>query len=445
MPTRRLPAPPLELYRAKRNFGVTPEPSGDEATRDGGRAYVIQKHAATRLHYDLRLEHGGVMWSWAVPKGPSYDPGDKRIAMRTEDHPIAYNTFEGTIPKGHYGAGTVLVWDRGHWEPAGDPEKGMAEGKLLFTLHGLKLKGQWELVRIKPKEGERGDPWILFKKRDGHARSHQEYDVVRALPDSVGPAPVHAPAPAAQRGNGRARKAAGLALPEAAVPTEIPATLAPQLATQASGLPAHGQWIFEIKFDGYRMLARFDGTKPRLFTRNGHDWSSKMPVLIDELAALKLKGTWLDGEVVVFGPDGLPDFNALQNAFDGKRTREITYFVFDVPYFEGHDLRAAPLAERRALLDAWLQQHESEHLRFSAAFEADPVHLMRSAEQLKLEGMMAKRADAPYVSRRTDTWLKLKGKQRQEFVIGGFTDRTGDAGAREIGSLLLGVFDEKGK
>jgi bifunctional non-homologous end joining protein LigD len=444
---RRLPAPPLELYRAKRNFAVTPEPSGDEsAARSSERAYVIQKHAATRLHYDLRLEHGGVMWSWAVPKGPSYDPSDKRIAMRTEDHPIEYNRFEGTIPKGHYGAGTVLVWDRGRWEPAGDPEQGLREGKLLFTLHGLKLKGQWELVRIKPKDGERGDPWILFKKRDAHARPHQEYDVVRALPDSVGPEPEAAPAPPSKRSTARVRKVLGLPLPEAAVKAEIPALLSPQLATQASGLPAHGQWIFEIKFDGYRMLARCDGSaKPRLYTRNGNDWSSKMPVLIDELAALKLKGTWLDGEVVVLGADGMPDFNALQNAFDDKRTREIRYFVFDVPFFEGHDLRAAPLIERRALLEAFIAQHGSEHLHFSAAFDADPVHLMRSAERLKLEGVLAKRADAPYVSRRTDTWLKLKGKQRQEFVIGGFTDRTGDADSREIGSLLLGVFDDEGK
>ncbi|HEX6019546.1 MAG TPA: DNA ligase D, partial [Burkholderiaceae bacterium] len=221
--------------------------------------------------------------------------------------------------------------------------------------------------------------------------------------------------------------------------------LAPQLATPAGGLPAHGQWVFEIKFDGYRMLAHCDGAKPRLFTRNGHDWSSKMPALIDELAALKLEGTWLDGEVVVLGPDGMPDFNALQNAFDGSRTRDIVYFVFDVPYFEGYDLRAATLAERRALLQAFIEQHRSEHLRFSAAFDADPVHLLRSAEQLKLEGLMAKRADAPYVSRRTDTWLKLKTRQRQEFVIGGFTDRSGDARAREIGSLLLGVFDERGQ
>jgi bifunctional non-homologous end joining protein LigD len=446
------PTQPLGAYRAKRNFAATPEPSGDAATASQGPlAYVIQKHAATRLHYDLRLEHDGVMWSWAVPRGPSYDPTDKRVAMKTEDHPISYNRFEGTIPKGQYGAGTVIVWDRGSWEPAGDPAQGLAAGKLLFTLHGQKLRGQWELVRIKPKDNERQDPWILFKKRDGYARSRDEYDVVRAQPDSVGPAPevmAEAPASAKPRNSRRkaARKVAGVSLPEAAVPSALPASLSPQLATQASGLPAQGRWIFEIKFDGYRMLARFDGaTKPRLFTRNGHDWSSKLPALIDELAALKLQGTWLDGEVVVLGPDGLPDFNALQNAFDGAATRDITYFVFDVPWFEGHDLRAVPLRERRALLESFFASRGSDHVRLSSAFDADPVNLMRSVEQLKLEGIIAKRDDAPYVSRRTDSWLKLKTQQRQEFVIAGFTDRGGEAAATEIGSLLLGVHDDQGQ
>ena len=448
------PAQPLREYRAKRNFAATPEPRGDEAAAGAGTlAYVIQKHAATRLHYDLRLEHDGVMWSWAVPRGPSLDPADKRVAMRTEDHPISYNRFEGTIPKGQYGAGSVIVWDRGHWEPAGDPAQGLAEGKLLFTLHGLKLRGQWELVRIKPKDGERGDPWILFKKRDAYARPHREFDVVRALPDSVGPEPEATPARQRDasgdaRGKPRTRKVAGLVLPENAVAAALPASLSPQLATQANGLPAHGRWLLEIKLDGYRMLARFDaqvGAKPRLFTRNGHDWSSKMPLLVDELAALGLEGTWLDGEVVVLGPDGMPSFNALQNAFDGKATRDIVYFVFDVPYFEGHDLRAVPLRERRALLEALLARHPSDRVRFSSAFDADPANLMRSIEQLKLEGIIAKRDDAPYVSQRTDSWLKLKSQQRQEFVIAGFTDRGGDPASPEIGSLLLGVYDDGGR
>ena len=448
------PAQPLREYRAKRNFATTPEPPGDEAAASAGQlAYVIQKHAATRLHYDLRLEHGGVMWSWAVPKGPSFDPADKRIAMRTEDHPISYNRFEGTIPKGQYGAGTVIVWDRGRWEPAGDPARGLAEGKLLFTLHGLKLRGQWELVRIKPKDGERGDPWILFKKRDAYARPHGEFDVVRALPDSVGPEPEAVPAPSRdtpgdRRKKLRPRKVAGLVLPDAAVPAALPAALSPQLATQANGLPAHGRWLFEIKLDGYRMLARFDakaGARPHLFTRNGHDWSSKMPLLVEQLARLQLGGTWLDGEVVVPGADGMPSFNALQNAFDGKATRDIVYFVFDVPYFEGYDLRAVPLRERRALLEALLARHRGDRVRFSSAFDADPANLMRSVEQLKLEGIIAKRDDAPYVSQRTDSWLKLKAQQRQEFVIAGFTDRGGDSASPEIGSLLLGVHDDAGQ
>jgi len=452
MPTRRLPAPPLELYRAKRDFSATPEPRGDAAPASGGRlAYVIQKHAATRLHYDLRLEHDGVMWSWAVPKGPSLDPADKRIAMRTEDHPIAYNRFEGTIPKGHYGAGTVIVWDRGHWQPAGDPAQGLAHGKLLFTLHGLKLQGQWELVRIKPKDGERGDPWILFKKRDRHARAHGDYDVVRARPDSVGPEPLPPPtAPAAAATSSARARTAGFVLPPGAVKAAPPAALAPQLATLANGLPAHGSsagWIFEIKLDGYRMLARFDGSaaSPRLFTRNGHDWSARMRPLQRELAALKLKASWLDGEVVVPGPDGLPQFNALQNAFDAADTSAIVYYVFDLPYFEGHDLRAVPLRDRRRLLEALLEQRGSEHVRLSATFDADPAQLMQSIEALKLEGLIAKRADSPYVSRRSESWLKLKSRQRQEFVIAGFSDRSGDPRAAEIGSLVLAVHDEHGQ
>lgn len=458
MPTRRLPAPPLELYHAKRDFSATPEPRGDAATATAATgaplAYVIQKHAATRLHYDLRLEHDGVMWSWAVPKGPSVDPADKRIAMRTEDHPIAYNRFEGTIPKGHYGAGTVIVWDRGRWQPVGDPAQGLADGKLLFTLDGLKLKGRWELVRIKPKDGERGDPWILFKKRDAHARPRADYDVVRALPDSVGPAPLPteaagtATAPRATKQ--RATKAAGFTLPAGVQKAALPAALAPQLATQASGLPHNGsggEWIFEIKFDGYRLLARFDGSaaSPRLFTRNGHDWSARMRPLQRELAAMKLQASWLDGEVVVPGRDGLPQFNALQNAFDAADTSDIVYYVFDLPYFEGHDLRAAPLRERRALLETLLEQRGSEHVRLSATFDADPVQLMQSIEALKLEGLIAKRAESPYVSRRSDSWLKLKSRQRQEFVIAGFTDRSGDPRATEVGSLVLAVHDEQGR
>jgi bifunctional non-homologous end joining protein LigD len=430
-------ADPLKTYRTKRDFERTPEPAGGEASADERWVYVVQKHAATRLHYDFRLELDGVMRSWAVPKGPSFDPEDKRIAVQTEDHPISYNTFEGTIPKGQYGAGTVIVWDRGRWQPVGDPHQGLKDGKLVFRLHGQKLAGLWELVRIQ-KPDEKQIPWILFKKRDAHARPRAEYDVVSALPDSVVAKPL-APAQAAAVAEtrpvtrpqdvARARKA------------ELPDRLDPQLATLASEPPSGSDWSFEIKFDGYRILTRIEGGQPKLITRGRHDWSARMTPLVQSLQRLQLNSAWLDGEVVVLGDDGLPNFNLLQNAFDSGRAERIVYFLFDLPYLEGWDLRASPLAERRALLEHLLAERAAdERLRFSAAFVADARSMLQSARRLKLEGLIAKRTDAPYVSRRSETWLKIKGRQRQEFVVGGFTDRNGEPGAAEIGSLILGVY-----
>lgn len=431
------PADPLARYRTKRDFGKTPEPSGEVGRAGPALAFVVQKHAATRLHYDFRLELDGVMLSWAVPKGPSFDPTDKRMAVQTEDHPISYNSFEGTIPKGQYGAGTVLVWDRGTWEPVGDPREGLAAGKLVFTLRGHKLAGLWELVRI-AKPGDRQIAWILFKKRDAYARPKAEFDVVSALPDSVVAKPLVPPAAPAAPVPGAMAKPAKAALP---------ATLAPQLATPSTGVPLGPDWIFEIKFDGYRLMTRFDAKgAPALITRGGHDWTKRMPVLAEELAALRLRSTWLDGEIVVLGEDGIPDFNALQNAFDRREAAPITYFLFDLPFHDGRDLRPLPLRERRARLKALLDGHAAlEHLRFSADFAADPAHLLESAAQLKLEGVIAKRTDAPYVSARSPSWLKLKVRQRQEFVIAGFTDRGDDRRAPEIGSLVLAVHDEAGR
>jgi bifunctional non-homologous end joining protein LigD len=420
---------PLDEYRAKRNFARTPEPGADEAVASGGgNTFVIQKHAASRLHYDLRLELDGVMLSWAVPKGPSYDPADKRIAVRTEDHPVAYNTFEGTIPKGQYGAGTVLVWDTGTWRPLLDPHRGLAEGKLVFTLQGHKMAGSWELVRI-TKPGERADTWILFKKRDGLERAKAEYDVIAALPDSVlsKAAPARAPA-------------------SAAVKAPNPASIAPQLATFATGVPSGGSWLFEIKLDGYRLMTRIEGGRARLITRGGHDWTARMPTLARELESLGLDSAWLDGEIVVLADKGLPDFNALQRAFDRRGAQQISYFLFDLLYLEGHDLRACPLAERRARLKALLQPHgRAQQLRLSADFSADAATILESARQMQLEGVIAKRTDAPYVSTRSETWLKLKCRLRQEFVVCAFTDRGGDAAGTEVGSLLLGVYSAGGE
>ncbi len=420
---------PLVRYWSKRNFAITSEPRGGVDASGVELSFVIQKHHASRLHYDFRLELDGVMLSWAVPKGPSYDPTDKRMAIHVEDHPLSYNSFEGTIPPKQYGAGTVIVWDHGTWEPAVDPHQGLKDGKLVFTLHGHKMFGLWELVRI-AKPGERQEAWLMFKKRDRYAKPRTEYDVVSALPDSVIAKPL------------KVATASGAAGPAGAVKAPLPATLTPQLASLASAAPTSGDWSWEIKLDGYRLMARIEGGKMRLITRGGHDWSAKMPALVKSLAGLGLQSAWLDGEIVVMGKTGTPDFNALQNAFDRSRTEAIDYFLFDVPYFEGYDLRAVPLVSRRQLLQQLLDEHPSEHLRFSASFDASAAAILESARRMGLEGVIAKRKDAPYESRRTETWLKLKNKLRQEFVVAGYTDRA--SGEAEVGSLLLAVHDDAG-
>ena len=432
---------PLARYWAKRDFSVTAEPRGEQqkGQRGEGLSFVVQKHAASRLHYDFRLELDGVLLSWAVPKGPSFDPAKKQIAIHVEDHPLSYGGFEGTIPKGQYGAGTVIVWDRGTWEPVNDPHEGMKAGKLYFRLHGQKLFGLWELVKI-AKPGEKQEPWILFKKRDEYARPTADYDVVSALPDSVIAKPLRAPQPA--RSEAPARGESSI---RGAVKAALPAQIGPQLATLATGVPTKGRWLFEIKFDGYRVMARIDEKgQVALITRGGHDWTDRMPALAKGIRRMGLKATWLDGEIVAFGESGKPEFNALQTALDKRpgSSDAIVYFVFDLPFFAGHDLREAALADRRALLKAVLEEKADEPVRYSADFEADPATILASARQLQLEGVIAKRADAPYVSRRSETWLKLKCKLRQEFVICGYVDRS--EGPAQVGSLLLGVHEKPG-
>jgi bifunctional non-homologous end joining protein LigD len=421
----------LARYWSKRDFNVTAEPRGEVQSPGDALSFCVQKHWASRLHYDFRLELDGVLVSWAVPKGPSFDPADKPIAIHVEDHPLSYGSFEGTIPKGQYGAGTVIVWDRGTWEPVGDARQGMKDGKLVFKLHGHKLFGLWELVRI-AKPGERQEAWILFKKRDKQARPRAEYDVLSALPDSVIAKPLKAEAVASTDG-----------VPPGAVRAAMPAKLSPQLPTLAAAAPTSDQWVWEIKFDGYRLLARIEGAKVQLITRGGHDWSAKMPALVKALGSLGLGSAWLDGEIVVIGANGMPDFHALQNAIDtSSRSAHIEYFLFDVPYLEGYDLRKVPLIARRQVLQRVMEERPQEHLRFSAAFDTDAASILESARQMGLEGVIAKRKDAPYESRRTETWLKLKNKLRQEFVVGGYTDRS--SGEAEIGALMLGVHEADG-
>lgn len=433
----------LDDYNRMRDFVATPEPaaakrSGKKAVKDHALQFCIQKHDASHLHYDFRLELDGALKSWAVPKGPSLDPKVKRLAIHVEDHPLDYATFEGTIPEGHYGAGEVIVWDRGVWIPQDDPAKAYAKGRLKFELQGEKLGGLWNLVRTHmPGKQEQ---WFLIKHQDGAARPESDYDVVAAEPDSVlsdrtivaksKPSPVKKPAARARRERSSqltgARKA------------RLPELLKPELATLVESAP-DGEWSYEIKFDGYRVMARIDHDEVKLFTRNGHDWTHKLPEQAAALAALGLESAWLDGEMVVADEQGVPDFQALQNAFDAGRSASIVYYLFDLPYLNGVDLREVPVEARRAALATVLKPNENPLLRFSDTFNESPEALLDSVCKMHMEGLIGKRLGSPYVSRRSSDWIKLKCKHRQEFIVVGFTDPKGSRSA--FGALLLGLHD----
>ena len=423
----------LLSYKAKRDFTTTTEPADGGEGSPSGLSFVVQKHWASRLHYDFRLELDGTMKSWAVPKGPSYDPRDKRMAVHVEDHPISYSSFEGTIPAKQYGAGKVIIWDNGIWLPMGDPAQGYRNGNLKFELRGHKLKGKWALIRMKSK-GEKQEPWLLIKEKDALAKPAAAFSVVDELPDSV----------------------AGLKLSKSLVESKsesavsgvkavLPAKLSPQLAMLGAGPPSDAQdWIFEIKFDGYRLLTRVQGVRIQLFTRNGNDWTTKLGALHAKLSKLNLPDGWYDGEIVVINDHGVPDFGALQNAFDVRSTQEIIYYLFDMPYCNGYDLRNVPLYARRAQLYALLSKAKAHSaVRFSEAFDATAESIVSSACRLGLEGVIAKRRNSGYRSARSPDWIKLKCSRRQEFVIGGWTAPKGSRTG--LGSLLLGVYSDGGE
>ena len=438
----------LDDYNRMRDFSGTSEPAavkrtGRKSAGEHALQFCIQKHDASHLHYDFRLELDGALKSWAVPKGPSLDPRVKRLAVHVEDHPLDYATFEGNIPEGHYGAGDVIVWDRGVWIPLDDPQQAYARGKLKFELQGEKLAGIWNLVRTHmPGKKEQ---WFLIKHQDSAARPQEDYDVLLAEPDSVlsERSIVDKPKLAAKqvkplkKAPAKASKAASGKL-SGARKAKLPATLKPELATLVDSTPA-GDWSYEIKFDGYRIMARIDHDEVQLFTRNGHDWTHKLPQQVEALKALKLESAWLDGEMVVADEHGVPDFQALQNAFDSGRSGNIAYYLFDLPYLNGVDLREVPVQERRAALATVLNGHEQPQLRFSEAFDEAPDALLNSACQMQMEGLIGKRLGSPYVSRRSSDWIKLKCKHRQEFVVVGFTDPKGSRHA--FGALLLGLHD----
>ena len=432
----------LKKYREKRNFQVTSEPAGGGEANEDARAFVIQKHWASRLHYDFRLEMDGAMKSWAVPKGPCYDPAVKRMAVQVEDHPIAYNQFEGQIPEGQYGAGKVIIWDEGKWMPVGDPRKGYRDGHLKFDLQGVKMQGRWALIRLKGKESDKQPPWLLIKDRDAFARPEREFSVVDEMPDSVVPLrAAKAPSPDRSEDQPESSAAGQRALP--GVAADLPAHLKPQLATLVDGVPHHApDWLYEMKFDGYRMVVRIEGDDVRLYTRNGHDWSAKLPHLVEAFRALPAKWAWVDGEIVMLDREGIPNFQALQNAFDGERTQDIVFYAFDLPFIGQRDLRQEPLTVRRALLQQLMDTTEDDHLRFSEALEAAPSDLVATACKMGLEGIMAKRLSSPYVSRRTNTWVKVKCARRQEFAIVGYTAPKGSRAG--LGALLLAVTEQDG-
>ena len=450
----------LREYRRKRDFSVTPEPGGKEPARGKGNSFVIQKHAATRLHYDFRLELDGVLLSWAVPKGPSLDPAEKRLAMRTEDHPVEYGSFEGVIPEGEYGGGTVLLWDQGTWNPLGDPRKGLAKGKLEFTLDGRKLHGRWTLVKIRGRQSRDADKaWLLIKGRGEYARSAGDYDVTEARPESVAtgrgldeiaqqrdrvwrsnkPAkPTRRAAPA------RAPRAVDIAGLPGVRPAALPAFVEPQLATLVTAPPEGDEWLHEMKFDGYRVLCRIEGGSARLLSRKGLDWSARLPGVASAAARLGVRSAMLDGEVAVVLPNGVTSFNALQNALGGAGGGELVYFVFDLLHLDGNDLTGVPLERRKEVLRALLDTPSARPtLRYSDHVAGNGAAFLRHACRMALEGVVSKRRDARYESGRGRSWLKAKCIQEQEFVVGGFTDPEGRRSG--IGALLLGVYDDDGK
>jgi bifunctional non-homologous end joining protein LigD len=460
----------LREYHRKRDFAITPEPRGSELPeRAGARSFCVQKHAATRLHYDFRLEMEGVLKSWAVPKGPSFDPADKRLAMQTEDHPIDYGDFEGIIPAGEYGGGTVVLWDHGTWEPIEDPHKGLRAGSLKFRLKGRKLNGRWALVKIKGRDARDDEKsWLLIKEKDEFVRPSSEWSVVDARPESVITGRTleeiardkdrvwHSNRKDGQaakpKGRFAAKARARVSAPDlsaiaAVVPgarkSGAPALSSPQLASLVAEPPAGDQWLHEMKFDGYRIVAHLSDGHARLVSRNGKDWTAQFPGVAGDVERLPLRNAILDGEVAVVLPDGTTSFQALQNAMSGGGPGEMAYFVFDLPYLEGHDLTGATLEERKRALAALLKTAPDRGaLRFSDHVAGEGAAFLASACRLGLEGIISKRRDARYEAGRGKSWLKVKCQKRQEFVIGGYTD---PEGAREgIGALLLGVYDEQG-
>ncbi|MBU1756120.1 MAG: DNA ligase D [Alphaproteobacteria bacterium] len=447
---------PLASYNSKRDFGKTPEPAGKPEPSAGGDLFIVQKHDATRLHWDLRLEIDGVLKSWAVTKGPSPDPDIKRLAVRTEDHPMSYAAFEGTIPKGEYGGGTVMLWDRGTWAPiAGTSASDIDKGHLHFCLEGERMKGEWLLIRLKKKPGEKRENWLLRKLQDDHA---QEGDaLVQRELTSVLTGRAMAEIAADKQGEYKLagkKDDAFLAQMEKASsrnsvkakpkrksgkPAALPSFRKPQLATLVDAVPTGNRWMHEIKFDGYRALVAVKGKEVRVYTRNGKDWTDKFTPLVEAIAALDLPACLIDGEIVANDKSGNPDFSALQGLLKRGHGEQgqgdtLIYHAFDLLELEGEDLAELPNIERKERLEALLGDappplHVADHVIGAGE------KLYRAMCGASQEGIISKTIDGRYASRRSKSWVKVKCTRRQEFVVIGW--KASSAKARPFASLLL--------
>ena len=441
---------PLAKYNAKRDFTKTAEPAGIP-TGDEGHIFMVQKHDATRLHYDFRLELDGVLKSWAVTRGPSPDPADKRLAVRTEDHPLAYATFEGTIPKGQYGGGTVMLWDRGTWTPAAgkDPRKTLEQGHLHFTLHGERMKGDWLLIRLKPRAGEKSENWLLRKIDDEYAggggdlvdRYLTSVDSGRTMVEIAGGKGGKREWQSNRGGDGSGDSKPAKAAPKTRAQktsSGMPPFQSPELATLVDHVPAGTNWLHEIKYDGYRVLLAVGGGKAKAYTRNGLDWSDRFAPIVT--AASGLPGSALiDGEVVALDAEGKPSFQALQASLK-EGTGTYAFFAFDLLNLDGEDLTSLATLQRKERLKAYLGD-QPPPIRYSDHVIGNGEKLFESLCKQGLEGVVSKRADAPYRGKRTQNWLKTKCLHRQELVIVGWTPSDKRHGFR---ALLLGLH-EKGE
>ncbi|HXY35457.1 MAG TPA: non-homologous end-joining DNA ligase [Planctomycetaceae bacterium] len=476
----------LKQYRQKRSFKRTPEPSGSKDVKPGHR-FVVQKHDASRLHYDFRLEMGGTLKSWAVPKGPSLDPSQKRLAVQVEDHPLEYADFEGTIPQGEYGGGTVMVWDRGEWFPEnGDPEAAYRAGELKFSLEGEKLHGSWVLVRTK-SPGARTPQWLLIKHRDSAARPDAKQEIIeretgsaktgRSLEEIAQGAPAHKngrrrskktetpdvwhsnrPSRIARRAESGPVKVlvaakrprletVSLSSIKGARRRAMPDKPGAELATLVQEPPQGDAWLHEIKFDGYRMFCCAKNGRTRLVSRSGQDWTSRMRPLADILAKLPVDSVIIDGEVVVLDGKGVSQFQLLQNAM-GKEgpspQAPLLYCAFDLLYLNHFDLTGVALEKRKELLQSLIKESQlGSRIQLSEYVVGNGPQFFREVARAHLEGVVSKRRDSVYVAGRTSDWLKSKCRQIEEFVIGGYTKPEGSRVG--FGALLLGYYRSKGE